>query len=424
VSRSTLPFTTFVGQLKQLETDFKLPMMREYFELCFSAFAGLDEHYARMQRMGIDVLVTAAGTELNFGCRPRRFAGGRGVPHGQYFTVCDNTDTFDDRGTLRDEITAYYGAESGVTCTILDPKAEPDLLDYLQAQGVAAEDLAFPLYYFVYRVERRTDRNATVTVDGQPLVSGHSIGATYGVRQFHVELSRIIDLRDPETQEWFVDTFVALELAGEADRARDSGVKFGPKAPVESFGDLLPAIVGLETGGGRIFSQAIGHWLRDRGANGLIFPSARSNTFNRVRDGRPTEWGGWNFVYYANAEPPVPLELFGRMSTWRDPDHDHIHVKYSPAGEDRGSFSIRGPREYNLLEFDRRKQIACGIRGVRPAVNLSGLESASISHEVNLILDSDRREGRLWYHDVDYMSFVMRHENRWRQHVEQPPGPL
>jgi hypothetical protein len=411
-----IPFSTFVGDVKQLETNFKLPLMRELFDCCFSAFAAIDRMYADLKRQGIDTIVSAAGAEFNFGSRPRRFAGGPGLAPDSYFTLCDGGRTFVDGGTLRDELTAYFSAASGMTPLIFDPKVEKWLIDYLRTNSSARmseEDLAYPFYYIRYQIERATEANDPLRQSKPPLVPGETIGITYGVRQFACELERIVDLRLPDTQEWFHETFVGLELDNEQRAAEEVELSFPPKSPLKSFRELLPVIVSLETGGGMIFGQAVGQWLRRHGANGLIFPSARSNAFNRVR-GEPIDWTGWNLVVYADAEPPVSANLFGRMATWRDRDHDHIRIKYVDDGLERGSFSIRGAREFNLLEFDRKKQIACGLHDENVVADITGQQNAALSQAVNAILDLQERAGSIWYEDIDYIDFVLWHEERWR----------
>jgi hypothetical protein len=243
---------------------------------------------------------------------------------------------------------------------------------------------------------------------------------TYGVRQRLAEIDRVIDLRYPETQTWFLDTFVPIELESETRSAKATNLHFPPKQPLQSFKELLSVIVSLETGGGMVFSQAVGQWLRRHQANALVFPSARSNTFNRVVSGQPVEWGGWNLVVYAGAEDPVSDDLFGRMVTWRDPDHDHIWVDYSATGTDRGSFSIRGVREFNLLDFDLKKQVACGVREDNAVSEITGVRNAALTRMVNLILEKERNQSSLWYHDVDYIEFVSWHEELWRGGVVKP----
>jgi hypothetical protein len=415
-----IPFTTFVGQIKQLDTEFRPPVLRELFECCFAEFEGIDRMHAELERSGIETVVGGAGVELSFGSRPRRFAGGPGLAPGSYFTLCDRTGTFADGGTLRDELTAYYSAGSGITLLIFDSKVEQWLIDYLRSQGAREEDLAHPFYLIHYRVERATDENARLREGEPPLGPGGTLGVTYGVRELEAEIEHVVDLRLPDTQAWFAETFASLELENEEHAAEETKVRFLPKPRLESFGELLPVIVSLETGGGMVFGQAVGHWLRLRGANGLIFPSARSNAFNRVREGQPTDWGGWNLVIYARADPPVDANLFGRMATWRDPDHDHIRVEYVGDGPERGSFSIRGVREFNLLEFDRKKQIASGVREENVFASLTGTQNAALSQAVNAILDEHGKSGPIWYQDVDYVDFVRWHEDRWRGAAPKP----
>jgi hypothetical protein len=265
-------------------------------------------------------------------------------------------------------------------------------------------------------MERATGKNAPLRDRPDAFQPGQSIGITYGVRQFEVEIEGVVDLRYPDTQRWFAKTFIALELQNKERVVEETRVRvIDMSDPVESFAQLLPVIVSLETGGGMIFGQAIGRWLRQRGANALIFPSARSNAFVKVRDGTPVEWGGWNMVVYAGAREAGPMELFGRMGQWRDPDHDHIHVDFTESGPESGSFSIRGVREFNLLDFDLKKQVACGVREDDPVLQMTGVRNEFLSRGANAVLDAERKARTLWYADVDYISFLHGLETKWRE---------
>jgi len=420
VMSAELPFTKFRGQIKQIETDFRFPIMRRFYETCFSEFDDIDRLFANLKQQGIHTMVSAGGVQTNYGYRPRRFAGGPGLPPGRYFTLCDGLH-FNDGGTLRDEITAYYSGASGITATIFDSIVDAYIKEDLKKSGNSTdEDLRYPFYLIIYQIERRTDENAALLEMEQDFTVGHGPAITYGVRQLSAEIDSVVDLRYPATQDWFFETFVHLELENENRAAQTTNMRFPAKRPLQSFQELLPAIVSLETGGGMVFGQAVGQWLRRHGANGLIFPSARSNSFNRVASEKPVEWGGWNLVVYSEAEEPVKEDLFGRMTTWRDPDHDHIWVDYTAAGAERGSFSIRGVREFNLLNFDLKRQVACGLRNVNVAAEITGTKNASLSRMVNLILEKERDSGSLWYRDVDYLDFIRWHENQWRDRVEKP----
>jgi hypothetical protein len=422
---SDIPFSTFQGQLKQLDTDFKLPLMRELFEPSFSAFSGLDRQRAKMLEDGIKFICSAAGVDINFGFRPRRFAGGPGLPPSRYFVLCDGS--FNDRGALRDELTAYYSGRAGITVSVFDPKVEPDILEYLRVtHGMDEDSLAHPLYLVIYRLERPTERNAHLMKGSSPLALHEGIAITYGVRQFNAEIERVIDLRLPETQEWFTRTFVSLERDSEKAASERTHVTFPPKPPLETFAEMLPVLVGLNTGGGMSFGQAVGQWLRQHGANALIYPSARANAFCRVMDGKPAEWGGWCMVVYTGAEPALSESLFGHMGVWRDRDHDHIHVDRTAAGRERGSFSIRGAREFSLMKFDLQKQVAAGVQEQGVLSDVTGTTNAHLSAMVNDYLDFERTKRTIWYNDIEYFQFVSLLENQWRDPTAagaDPQGP-
>jgi hypothetical protein len=408
-----IPFTTFHGQLKQLDYNFAVPIMKELFDTCFSAFEDIDEQYSTLIKQGVKQFITAAGSEINFGFRPRRFSGGPGLSPGSYYTLCDGKN-YNDYGTLRDELTAYYRGLSGITPLILDPKVDEGVLEYLQkSHNFSDESLLHPLYLYIYSIERETEKNKNL-IERNKFPMGDKIAITYGVRQFETEISRVIDLRDFETQNWFVNNFVNLELANEKNIAKEDHVFFMPKKPIENFGDLLPVIVSLETGGGIIFGQAVGHWLRLNGANALVFPSARSNTFNEIIDGKIKGFKGWNMVIYANAMEPVKVNLFGRMATWRDIDHDHIKVQYTSDGSTRGSFSIRGVQEFNLLKFDFEKQIACGQAEYNIISQVTGTFNANLTRAVNYILEQEAKSREIFYNDIDYLSFLNLLEESWK----------
>jgi hypothetical protein len=244
------------------------------------------------------------------------------------------------------------------------------------------------------------------------------MAVTYGVRRLSAEVDRAIDLRYPDTQAWFLETFVPMELESERRAAKATNIFFPPKKSLQSFKDLLPIILSRGTSG-MAFGQAVGQWLRRRRVNALIFPSGTSNTFNRVASGQPVEWHGWSLVDYEEAEDPVSEDLFGHMMSWRDPDHNYIWVDYTANGNERGSFSIRGVREYNLLDFDFKKQVASGVREENAVKEITGINS-TLSRIVNRLLENERDWGALWYNDIDYYEFVHWLEQKWRDRIAKP----
>jgi hypothetical protein len=129
--------------------------------------------------------------------------------------------------------------------------------------------------------------------------------------------------------------------------------------------------------------------------------------------------GGWDLVDYSEAEDPISEHLFGRLKTWQGPDHDHIWVDYLASGTECGSFSIRGVREYNLLDFDLKKQVACGVRPEDATLKITGI-NPTLSRIVNLFLEAERDSGLLCFNDVDFLQFVMSLEEKWRGRVTKP----
>jgi hypothetical protein len=412
-----IPFTGYRGGLKQLETNFNLPVQRDLFEVAFSKFEDIDQMHESLKEQGIHTFITAAGAVQNLGRRPRRFAGDLDLPPGRYFTLCSQ-DTFNDYGTLRDEIYGYYSGASSIDATILDPKVDTWLPDFLVYSGQLTEDdLKYPFYNFYYKVTRKTDRNGHITDKYAEIDIGSKIGVTYGVRQFVVELDNILDLRLPDTQEWFLKTFVEMELENESVAAAETNVSFPPKKRLDRFEELLPVIASLETGGGDIFGQAVGCWLRHNGADGLIFPSARSNVLNRVVNGNVVESKGWNLVLYQDAPAPTHTGLFGRTTSWVDRDHDHIRVKHIAEGDERGSFSIRGTKEWNLLSLDFERQIAHGLIDTQSAgfavAEITGHKNYSLTTLAKQFLDLEEQKGKLWFNDVDATNFTSFLERKW-----------
>jgi hypothetical protein len=417
-SSMSLPFSTFDGQLKQLDTDFKYPIMRELFDAAFPAFEGLELQQSSLQEAGIKAVVSTGGVQLTTGRRARRFAGDTNLPPGRYFTLCER-DTFDDQGTLRDELYGYYRGGRSVDVAIFDPTVDTEIFADFQARNlISAEQILTPLYAFMYRIPRRTAANQHLLDQyGEHLTVGRSFMITYGVRWLDATIEKVIDLRRPDTQDWFVSTFVEMELANERRAWQETGPFFFPKKRLTSFAELLPVIVSLEMGGGNAFGQAVGAWLRQQGANGLIFPSARSNAECHVWDGQTSECRGWNMVLYGGAQPPTESNLFGHSMTWRDPDHDHIRVHHTANGAQRGSLSIRGTKEWNLLNFDIQRQIAHGrIDGSTVGFSvamMTGTLHAAITARANEFLDNAAKKDCLWFRDVDTTSFMILNQECW-----------
>jgi hypothetical protein len=109
---------------------------------------------------------------------------------------------------------------------------------------------------------------------------------------------------------------------------------------------------------------------------------------------------------YAGAKECGTEDLFGWMSVWRDPDHDHFRVSYKEDGLDRGSLKVRSAREFNLTNFELETQFAYGFRRRDVRAEIIGIKNEYCSRVVNSFLDQEEQTGRLWSRDVGYFEFL------------------
>jgi hypothetical protein len=116
------------------------------------------------------------------------------------------------------------------------------------------------------------------------------------------KVGNVLDLREIEAQDWLLQSFA---IAGHDFLAKDG------RNTVDAFHQLLPALLSQSLGG-NIITDAIGSYLRWLGVGGLVFPSARRDSFVSYKDRKVVDFIGWNFVDYTGAalsEPHVFNDL-------------------------------------------------------------------------------------------------------------------
>ncbi len=297
----SIPFTRFRGPLKRLELSHLSANERVVFEALFPRF-----------------LEPLFGSQV----LPRRFAGFR-FPRRRYYTLC-LTESGNDDHTLAHELRAYRNPATSGMVEVVDltevggitfASGERIELRRGHALGVLVHDLERmpPEYQGIERKELRSRAGEHADLIRLPFVG------------YEGELEQVIDLRLPHVRDWFLETFrdrkapdglwwADVSDSPEAARrmmedAIDSVIAHSRfhlergRAPLpNSFAEMLPTLVNPDLGGGGASStgstlHAIGHWLRAHGAEGLIYPSARSDAFVR-RGGR--EFSGWCLVDYRN----------------------------------------------------------------------------------------------------------------------------
>ena len=245
----------------------------------------------------------------------RRYSGDHTLPRGRYYAMCDETG--DDQGTLVGELRAYYSpAVAGIVriydCTL------PGDLERVRALDIPAGNNRQLIFGFppVGSVANPFAA-AFASVAGQPRLAevlGRKevlVGLPLSVMQ--LTRDRVLDLREPDAAEWFTRMLTTLEW-----RLPDGAIRcFPSRPPLTRFQELLPELLTQENGGGGI-TVAAGVMLRHLGADGVMFPSARSDARAGGDVGDFMRPVGWNFVDFAEAGPPEFFAWIEHGRSWPD----------------------------------------------------------------------------------------------------------
>ena len=118
-----------------------------------------------------------------------------------------------------------------------------------------------------------------------------------------VTIKNVFDLRQLETQQWLV------EFLPEGDKVFS---KMADK--LSSFKEMILSLTVYDRGGSD-FTDAPGTYLRVKGANGMVFPSARCDVKCEFYYGRLNDYKDWNFVDYRQLEKTF-ADTFIDFSPW------------------------------------------------------------------------------------------------------------
>jgi hypothetical protein len=213
--------------------------------------------------------------------------------------------------------------------------------------------------------------------------SDATIVAIIPTQLVQITFERLIDLRMPNTRQWFVKEFTRLTniIPKEDTRLQESELLlpvFPHAGPLDEFKDLLPTLLAQGPGGERGKTQAAGSWLRRLGAEALIFPSARADMSVSISHGELQDWYGWNLVDYRGAPPPTVERFVDLSPEW---DRYPTTLKHD---------LMSGEPDDNLtpVEFSHVKVLANESGPHAGSLNVTGIELA-----------------RDWYHDVALLTF-------------------
>lgn len=350
----TPPFQSLDLLLKQCDLRNLDPAAQQAFTL-FSSFAQTWErnrgrHLRDAEQMLASLSPSGGEYEVRSDTRPdRRFSGDGYLSRARYFSLCRDDGL--DGGTMLRELTAYHDPMSDGPVEIHDPTEGPP-----PAGGLFPGTEASP---------RGGPRGILVSIPPQTATQcgwlqdavrrWETTSVLLPVRISRERFERLIDLRDPRVASWFACEVTRLRwIAGDGGEAP----AFPNKEPLDEFADLLPSLMVQCHGGGNGVTRVAGQWLRSLGADALVFPSARSDSWVEADQEAVKDFYGWNLVDYREALP-ARLQTFDLTQAWITqvaneidelplPHQADVYLERETQGRARGSWSWRNIEESNL----------------------------------------------------------------------------
>jgi hypothetical protein len=352
IIHAKMPLRTFHGWLKRFDPEVVNRIGRIALRDIFPLFGEMTpEHFASRNRSLVEsgVRLSPEGmgelsmveNSLKEGVpiklrRHRRYAGGDGLlPRNCYSSVSKDA-AGDDGGALSRELLAYVDPHNPGRVFVGDSTDERIRAWFGNSFGVLPGYCATFVLLFEPEdpgqksVFRKVYRELLAEEGGAPDQPVHTFAFATRVDECTVE--NVIDLRWPDVQQWFFDQFkdgdgVFFKNGGTASR---------------EFYDMLPTLMHPSLGGTNV-THAIGSWLRSSGVNGLVFPSARSNTSVLMYAGAELlDWNGWNFLDYRTAKNLPATELTTIEGGWPDFVQPGAQLTVATDDEHWGSWRVVG----------------------------------------------------------------------------------
>lgn len=329
-----VPFSVFDGVIKQLHVDDEAGVFFDYFFPRFRTEFAHSSYYNRGDGRVIAHGVILGGSKAIFTGRgrERRFAGDASLPRQRYYCLEDSASNEHLNNTLLNELFAYADPRSLFQPELLDTTVDTELsqkfgelvgVDYSQQPAILqilrsnkADPFLMPSVFALQEEEVRI--------------------LCYPMKIEKNVIDRVIDLRLPETLQWFFDVFVSIETIQEGKFIDGKGrnIITGKFNTPNDITEFLPTLFTSTLGGGSTFIQGIGAYLRSIGVQALIYPSARTNSRSLTLDGKVQESFGYILVNYRDA--PVcefqANKFFGVLPNWIDKAIKNIQVKQKCTG--------------------------------------------------------------------------------------------
>lgn len=320
-----MPLTTFSGFLKQHDSRSLNPAGAALMKEAFTRFGGEVispqaeiQEAERLIEIGVKLPPAAlaqiaalrqmldAGVTVDIRTH-RRYAGGDGrLPRGCYATLCHDAQG-NDQGTLNREMMEYtHPCYPGA---VLVGDSSDEAMNSLLGHPVVVKSGYCALYVLVIPPEDPDQLkvfNAVYAETRRLNGADGPLAVALETKVEHRVIDRVIDLRLPETQQWF---FALFQYGDGVHLAKPNG------GNIHDFVDMLPTLMHPELGGCQV-THAIGSWMRTNRVNALIYPSARSNVALYVVGGELRGSDGWNLIDYRQAAGMASAEMVIDNDPW------------------------------------------------------------------------------------------------------------
>lgn len=264
----------------------------------------------------------------------RRFSGDGFLSRSRYYSVSERGGN--DGGTMLRELITYH-----------DPLST-GIVDFTEStnggEGPGGEAIGETRSWILVTIPPVTTcaSDASIPESGQ----WRTIELRLPVIISEQSFARLLDLRVPSVAAWFTRNLTRLKWLDDDGRGDPA---FPNKPPLDRFTDLLPSLAAQDPGGGNGATRIAGQWLRSLGADGLVFPSARSDASVQVRAGEAVASYGWNLVDYRGAAPARlrtfdlttdwPTRVPGDVGTAPLPGHGDVSLRVVGEGSSAGSWA-------------------------------------------------------------------------------------
>lgn len=344
-----IPLTTFDGHLKRVDRTLLGDAAACVIDRAFPHFWPADPNSEEMVRRKNALL--EAGVDYLYQARdpPRRLAGCRGLNKGRYATLCLDASG-NDEGTLVNELNAYLDPLRAGLLTFFD-LGIPQHLEGFKRFEPSAEPQNTIALLLVGRpgarspvIQELDSRGITPGADRRQSEERCMIGVEIPYRVDTVRIPGVFDLRTPTCQAFLVEEFFKKDCEVLTKRNRDG---------VTRFLETLPLLMNPDRGGGVPedrnggLLQALAAFLRKRGVQALIFPSARSNVLAEIQDHVLRRWRGWCLVDYREAREPLVSESYDLSEGWPQRFPSGTQIRFADDAEFGGSFEVTGLVEWH-----------------------------------------------------------------------------